>query len=236
MTVGFCFALTLLGSAGRLVAKDPSSAELYAKRFEARYRSAKTLRATFLEKYAESGTVAAVESGTAYFKRPGKMRWEYAAPERNLYLVDGKNAWFYVPADHTVTKVQARASADFRTPLALLAGEMRVSRICDRVGISGQYQPEDSANVMLYCELKGADGKLQSGTRENGSPRGDAAFFEINRESGDLMRILVRHAGDVQVEFRFKDWQFDPRLPEVLFHFAVPKGVAIVDGNVDAEK
>src|SRR5579864_7094612 len=97
-------------------------------RMEARYRSAKTLQATFLERYVENGSVVRTEAATAYFRRPGKMRWEYERPEKDLFLVDGKTAWFYVPGDHTVTRVPAKESTDLRTPLALLAGEMKVSR------------------------------------------------------------------------------------------------------------
>src|SRR6266852_5496854 len=103
-----------------------------ASRMESRYRSARTLQATFLERYTENARVVRVEAGTAYFRRPGKMRWEYEAPEKNLFLVDGKTAWFYVPGDHTATRVPAKMSTDWRTPMALLAGEMKVSRVCDR--------------------------------------------------------------------------------------------------------
>src|SRR5579864_3171352 len=102
-------------------------------RFESAYRSAKTLQADFLETYFESGKPVRSEAGVAYFAKPGKMRWEYQSPEPNLYLVDGKWSWFYVPADHTVTRTRAKQSADSRTPLALLAGEMKVSRVCKSV-------------------------------------------------------------------------------------------------------
>ena len=100
---------------------------------ERRYRAAKRLQATFLERYTESGRMVRAESGIAYFERPGKMRWEYAEPEHNIFLIDGKTAWFYVPADQTVTRVPAKQSGDWRTPLALLAGEMKVSRVCAKI-------------------------------------------------------------------------------------------------------
>jgi len=81
-------------------------------RLEARYRSARTLQAAFLERYTENGRGLRTEAGVVYFRRPGKMRWEYQSPEKNLFLVDGKSAWFYVPADHTVTRVPAKQSTD----------------------------------------------------------------------------------------------------------------------------
>ena len=62
--------------------------------FESRYDSAKTLQATFLERYRDNGRIVQIESGDAYFLRPGKMRWDYQAPEKNVFLVDGKYVWF----------------------------------------------------------------------------------------------------------------------------------------------
>src|ERR1700758_627232 len=118
-----------------------------AFRLEARYRPAKTLQATFLERYSENGEVIRVESGKAYFRKPGKMRWEYEKPERDLFLVDGKTAWFYVPGDHTVTRIPAKQSADWRTPLALLAGEMKVSRVCARVELTTAELPASPGNT-----------------------------------------------------------------------------------------
>src|SRR5579859_5212700 len=176
-----------------------------AARMEARYRGAKTLQATFLERYAENGSLLRSEAGTAYFRRPGKMRWEYERPEKNLFLVDGKTAWFYVPADHTATRVPARQSDDLRTPLALLAGQMKISRACSRVELAENEKP----------------------LRE-----GDAVFFEVARDSGELVRLIVRQAGAIEVEFRFENWRFDPALPDSLFRFEPPAGVAIVNGEL----
>src|ERR1700726_3177747 len=130
------------------------AAEL-SSRMEGRSRSAKTLQAPFLERYAENGTVLRTEAGTAYFRRPGKMRWEYERPEKDLFLVDGKTAWFYVPADHTVTRVPAKQSEDLRTPLALLAGNMKISRICARVEPAEDERPRREGDVVLRCRVRG---------------------------------------------------------------------------------
>src|SRR5207302_9937614 len=151
-----------------LSAEEPSR---YIKLFEDAYRRASTLRATFIEQYSEGGRVERVESGVAYFRRPGKMRWEYQAPEKNLFLVDGKSAWFYVPADHTVTRVPAKESTDWRTPLALLAGEMRISRVCARVQVATSEKLESPVDVMLRCKLRGSGAQSQNpSASESGKP------------------------------------------------------------------
>ncbi len=174
------------------------------------------------------------ESGIAYFERPGKMRWEYAAPEHNVFLIDGKTAWFYVPADRTVTRVPAKQSGDWRTPLALLAGEMKVSRVCARIEPAGEEKPETAENSLFTCTLRGTDkaksSKNGEGTGESPGQAG-SVLLEIGRETGELNRIVVRDEGGVGVEFHFAKWQYDPPISEVLFHFDMPRGVAIVNAE-----
>jgi outer membrane lipoprotein carrier protein len=205
--------------------------------FESRYREAHSLQVTFLERYSENGRVIRTEAGTAYFGRPGKMRWEYESPEKNLFLVDGKVAWFYVPADHTVMQVPAKESGDWRTPFALLAGRIKVSHLCSRVEIATTERPQTPENALLYCAVRGqSPGTTQEPeSNASGVKSHDAVFFEISRETGQLDRILLRQSGGVELEFRFANWQFDPPLPESLFHFAPPIGVAVVKGELPQE-
>ncbi|MCU1316062.1 MAG: outer rane lipoprotein carrier protein LolA [Candidatus Acidoferrum typicum] len=211
-------------------------AKTVVQRLESKYRSVRTLKATFLERYTENGRVVRVEAGTAYFRRPGKMRWEYESPEKNVFLVDGKTAWFYVPADRTATRVPAKVSTDWRTPLALLAGEMKLSRVCGRMQLSVGDNLESPENVMLRCDLRGAADKSQkpdiSAPATRGPDAGEAVFFEISMKSGDLVGVVVKDPGGVGVEFHFADWRFDPPLADAFFQFDAPPGVAIVNGEL----
>jgi len=206
-----------------------------ADKLEARYRGSHTLAATFLERYSENGRVVRREAGVAYFRRPGKMRWEYELPEKNLFLGDGKTAWFYVPADHTVTRAPAKQSTDWRTPLALLAGEMKLSRVCARVEFTTAEEPDTRGNTVLYCPLRGVDGKPKHAVGEapdsqETGPQ-ESVFLEIAPATGELARVLVREKGGVAVEFKFTAWRFDPPVSDSFFRFDVPPGVAIVNAE-----
>jgi outer membrane lipoprotein carrier protein len=208
-------------------------------RFESRYRAAHTLQATFLERYLENGRTTRVEAGTAYFRRPGKMRWEYESPEKNLFIVDGKSAWFYVPADHTATRVPAKESSDWRTPLALLAGEMKVSRVCARVESAHDEKPETPDHAVLFCQLRGTDSPTHKQGSQESAPQtregSETVFFEIVKDSGELVRVLIQEPGGVGVEFHFANWKTDPPVAEGLFQFTAPVGVAIVNGELPQE-
>jgi outer membrane lipoprotein carrier protein len=213
--------------------------KLIVARLEARYRGAHTLAATFLERYSENGQVVRSEAGTAYFRRPGKMRWEYESPEKNLFLVDGKTAWFYVPGDHTVTRAPAKQSTDWRTPLALLAGEMKLSRVCARVEPATDEKPAMPGNTVLYCPTRGEEsGPQHEGSAAANAPEArsdESVYLEIVTATGELARVLVREKGGVEIEFKFNAWRFDPPFADSFFRFEVPPGVAIVNGESSAE-
>jgi outer membrane lipoprotein carrier protein len=241
--------VSVVGGTHASIDAEKGDAKRLVALFESRHRSARTLQATFLERYTENGRLVRTEAGTAFFRRPGKMRWEYASPEKNLFLVDGKTAWFYVPSDQTVMRVPAKHSTDWRTPLALLAGEMQVSRVCARVNLApANEKAESEGNVVLRCELRESgerspngmpslgEASAQAGQKSPAAPaasaKGDEVLFEVASFNGELARLLIRQGGGVQMEFRFANWRLDPPLPDSMFRFEVPAGVAIVNGEL----
>src|ERR1700735_957394 len=102
---------------------------------EARYRGARTLKATFYEQFSSGNGGGVAESGTVYFSKPGRMRWEYESPEQKLFIVDGTNVWFYVPADRTASRAKIAESSDWRTPLVFLTGKTNLARLCSSIEI-----------------------------------------------------------------------------------------------------
>src|ERR1700719_3283877 len=144
---------------------------------ESRYSHARTLKAAFLERYSDGKGAAQSESGTVYFSRPGRMRWDYESPEQKLFLVDGTNVWFYVPADRTASRAKLKESSDWRTPVALLAGKANLAQICshiEMVGAAGaapagksqaapagklEDAPSAAGNSVLRCTPRGSSDK-----------------------------------------------------------------------------
>lgn len=207
--------MLLAGMAAAAAGPEEKDLKAVIRAVEGRYEKARTLKATFLERYSEGRRAVRVESGIVYFSRPGRMRWEYEAPEAKFFLSDGKTVWFYVPHDRTVTRAKLRESSDWRTPLALLTGKARFSRFCGKLEWADvRLQARD--NQALRCLPKSADAPFRE------------VIFEVDAASR-LVRILVREVGDLETEFLFANWQENVALPEVMFHFQAPPGVAIVD-------
>lgn len=184
--------------------------------FESRYKMARTMQANFLERYYENGKLVRAEAGQAYFQRPGKMRWDYESPEKNTFLVDGKYVWFYSPADHTATRMPAKDSADWRTPLAFLTSHVKLSRICNQLDLDTSVIAAKPGDEVYACRLRDGEGEK-------------VARFEIS-PGGELVRILVPQEGGITLEFSFGGWRYDLELPKGLFRFTPPVNTVVVDG------
>ena len=197
---------------------------------EARYSRAHTLQARFYERYRASGQPGQSESGTVYFSKPGRMRWEYESPSTKLFLVDGVNVWLYVPADRTASRAKLKESDDWRTPLALLTGKVHLDRLCGKIELIGSSGstvapadgPLDPRNVVLNCSPR------HSTAADENSSTFRQILFEVDPEY-HLTRVVVREPGDTETEFRFGDWHENVSVPESMFHFEPPPGVSIVN-------
>jgi outer membrane lipoprotein carrier protein len=84
--------------------------------------STKTATARFEQQvFDRAGKVAERASGTFAFQRPGKFRWVYDKPNKQVLVGDGTKLWIYDPdlSQVTVKRIDQAISS---TPAALLAG------------------------------------------------------------------------------------------------------------------
>jgi outer membrane lipoprotein carrier protein len=206
-------------------------AKAAVRALESRYARAHTLKAAFFERFSDGNGSAQSESGVVYFSRPGRMRWDYESPEQKLFLVDGTNVWFYVPADRTASRAKMKESSDWRTPIALLIGKAELSRLCGSIEIVGhtsaaadapEARPSEAGNTVLRCTPRksAGEGEPQDTLRD--------VLLETDPQA-HLVRVVIHEAGNVETEFRFGNWQENLPIPESQFHFQPPPGVTIVD-------
>jgi outer membrane lipoprotein carrier protein len=209
--------------------KNPKNARDIARAIEAHYHRAVTLKARFFEKYSDGNGGVSAESGTVYFSKPGRMRWEYESPEEKLFIVDGANVWFYIPADRTASRAKIGASSDWRTPLAFLTGKSDFDRLCRSMQIvdaanagKGSFddRPANSGDTLLRCAPRAS----------SDDPEQQISEVLLEADSEDrLVRVVIRQPGKLETEFRFGGWEENLPISETKFHFVPPPGVAIVD-------
>ena len=91
--------------------------------------STKTATARFEQQVLDrTGKVVERASGAFAFARPGKFRWTYEKPNKQLLVGDGHKLWIYDPdlAQVTVKRIDQAISS---TPAALLAGKDDITKL-----------------------------------------------------------------------------------------------------------
>ena len=159
-------------------------------------------------------------------------------------MADGKTVWFYVPADHSVTRSAAKESSDWRTPLALLTGKADLSRLCSRncrfwsASSPGTFPRATRSCVALPKGEKEAAPAAGAASPEDPTALPGATELygtfcsKSDSSTGELARVQIRQAGGIELEYRFGDWATkDCSVSDEMFHFNPPRGVAIIDDS-----
>jgi outer membrane lipoprotein carrier protein len=117
-----------LGNRVSTVAADPTAPELAAA-VQRKYDSIKDFSADFLHMY-EGGVLrkTITERGRLLVKKPGKMRWDYSAPETKQFVSDGVKMYSYIPEDKQVIVAAVPTDDEAPTPTLFLAGKGNVQR------------------------------------------------------------------------------------------------------------
>lgn len=79
------------------------------------------MEASFTHRFTAKGfKTSQVEGGSVVFGTLPAMRWSYTRPEQKLFVFDGTNSWFYVPADKQVTLGRVTDARKRELPFLLL--------------------------------------------------------------------------------------------------------------------
>ena len=200
-----------------------------AQAVDEHYNHLRSLQAEFSEIYNGSG-MERTESGTLWLKKsdgkaagskkPGKMRWEYRSPREKLFVSDGKDAWFYVPADRQARKTPAQKLEDVRSPLAFLLGKTNLEKELRGLSLAPDLAPATTGNVVL-----------------RGVP---VAFTDLINEielevtpDHRIARIVIRGVDGATTEYRFSDQVEDVQIADSRFQFVPPAGTETVDGGLE---
>ncbi len=184
------------------------------------YNHLRTLQAEFTEEYRGAG-IERTESGTLWLaksgmKKPGKMRWEYRSPKEKLFVSDGKDAWFYVPADQQARKSDARKLDDVRSPLAFLLGKSKLEKELRGLSLASDRAPLAAGDVVLR------------GVPQALADRINEILLEVTPEH-QIVRIVIDDVDGSATEYRFSEQKENVNIPEGRFEFSPPAGTETVE-------
>jgi outer membrane lipoprotein carrier protein len=183
---------------------------------DAHYNHLRSLEAEFTEVYRGSA-MERTESGTLWLKKPGKMRWEYRSPREKVFVSDGKDAWFYVPADRQARKTAAKKLEDVRSPLAFLLGKTKLEKELQGLSLASDVEPMTAGNLVL----RGVPQAMADLVSE--------ILLEITPDH-QIARIVIQEVDGAATEYRFAGMKEDVAIGDGRFEFKPPAGTETVEG------
>jgi len=214
----FACVLLLLPLAVSRAAGTESAGEALLRRVGERYAAANTLSAKFRQEIPLRNVgIVRKASGTVYFGRPLKMRWDYNGPEAQLFLADGRHFYFRpAGSSQVIRRVLDEKGLGGKIPLLLLFGKGEITALF-RV---------DAADP----RKGGEETLLRLSPRGEGAP--EVRRIDLVVGAGDALirevHLFDRLGGENHLYLT--DVTVNPPLPADLFRFRKPAGVSVVDG------
>ncbi len=202
--------IVAVGLPGAALAAGGDTATLDA--IQKKYDETRSFKAKFVQKsYLKILGQSQEAKGEVSIQKPGKMKWDYRAPDRQILVSNDDGLWLYLPEENQVTKMQVESVYSSNTPALFLAGE---GRLRDSFQIESATKDENGWTVVLMP--KEADNNIDR-----------LILFTDN--SYQIVGSSVYDKLGNKTKMLFSNIQINPDFSEETFQFRIPEGVEVID-------
>jgi outer membrane lipoprotein carrier protein len=212
-----CAVVAVAAAAGLRTAgaADVTAPELAAA-LQRKYDGIKDFSADFAHAY-EGGVLhkQITERGHLLVKKPGKMRWDYTAPEVKQFVSDGVKMYSYIPEDKQVVVATVPPDEDAPTPTLFLAGKGNVTRdFTPSLVDAPPGMPAGSRALKLVPKARQRDY--------------DWLVLVLDPETLAIRGLVTVDAQGGKSSFSFTNLKENVGLADKEFAFKIPRGVDVV--------
>lgn len=209
------FVVTLSAAAAQRPAAAESAPQV-ASALQARYDTVRDFSADFTQQY-ESGILRKklTERGKLQVKKPGKMRWDYVAPDKKVFVSDGARVYLWVPADNQVTMSPVPREDEATTAVLFLVGKGNLTR--DFAVSFTDDAPPGTYGLRLQPKL----------------PERDYDWLQlvVDRKSLQIRTLAAGDRQGGQSTFTFTNVKENVRLSDKTFQFKIPRGADVINAG-----
>ena len=184
-----------------------------ARALQQNYDRVRDFTADFTHTY-EGGVLKkkSTEKGTVQIKKPGKMRWEYTAPEKKTFVSDGVQIYSYVPADKQGIHSPVPKDDEATTAMLFLAGKGNLLRDFE----VSYVEPPSTDTVALRLDPR----KKQRDY--------DWLIVAVDKTSMQIRQLTAADQQGGRSTFQFSNYRENTGLAESVFTFKFPKGTDVI--------
>ena len=185
------------------------ASEVVAK-LQRKYDSIASIKAGFTQEVTSKGMGATKSKGNVWLKKPGKMRWEYQEPAKDIIVSDGKTIWLYQPDLNQAIKSPASSGASsMATDFLSGIGNIEKEFIVILSAAEGQY------HVLTL-------------TPKSEQPSLKKLVLEVGKYSYLVEKtVITDHFGN-QTSVSFTGITLNSPIKDSIFKYAPPKGATII--------
>ncbi|MEM7008584.1 MAG: outer membrane lipoprotein chaperone LolA [Thermodesulfobacteriota bacterium] len=152
--------------------------------------------------------------GEVWFKKPGKMRWNYNTPNMDQIVSDGKTLWFYDEEEKQVIETPLNQVSETESTTTLLSG---LGNLQELFKASFSTSENLDANGSYLLDLV---------------PKNDEEYNKVTISVGkqDMMvnTIYLYDAFGNLTTMKLEDVKLDSDVSDSLFVFKAPEGTEVV--------
>jgi outer membrane lipoprotein carrier protein len=216
--VNFWRAIGLALAVITTVSAQTPTADTVARDLQKRYDRVNDFSADFVHSY-RGGVLKqqATERGRMMVKKPGKMRWDYTAPEKKTFVSDGHKMYSYLPKDRQVIVSTVPAQDQAATPALFLTGKGNITR---DYTVAFDKIPEAPAGAIAL--------RLTPKKRE---AEYDSLTLVVEAGTLNLQMLITVDPQGGRSAFTFSNLKENVGLADNLFVFTMPRNVDVVTGD-----
>ena len=186
-----------------------------AAALQRKYDGIKDFSADFTHAY-EGGVLKKkiTERGRLVVKKPGKMRWDYSAPEQKQFVSDGLKMYSYIPQDKQVV-VASVPENDAATPALFLAGKGNLTRDFTASLVDAPAgMPAGSRALKLVPRVRQTEY--------------DSLVLVVDPTTLGIRGLVTIDAQGGTSSFSFTNLQENTGVADKAFAFKIPRGVDVI--------
>lgn len=174
------------------------------------FTTVNSMQSVFVQEvYDDKGKLKQNSKGTVYLSRPGKFRWEYAAPESHQIVADGKNVWVYdVELDQVTVKPMTQALS--AAPVGMLLSKQPVEQ-------QFAVEPMEAENSKLSWF------RLKPHKKDS-----DFTTMDLGMSDQGIQEMVLGDKFGQQTYIHFQGMKLDVNIDASRFKFTPPANVDVI--------
>ena len=197
----------------------PPPAQEVAAALQKKYDAIRDFTADFVHE-SEGGLLRKkqTERGFVQVKKPGKMRWDYKAPEPKVFVSDGRRIYLHIPADNQVIVSPVPDQDQATTAVLFLVGKGNLTRDF----------------TVSYAEAGGPDTyalRLQPKLPERDY---DWLQIVVDRRTLQIRSLSAADSQGGRSSFQFSNFKENVGLSDKTFAFKIPRGADVTTNGASA--